>query len=159
MLFWSLLIDLNCLPKDCNYCDLDKLHFAIGCFYIFGPQIVYARLLDLNILLQKTLHNLIFAVIDFLNSCQVLLLMHVVGINSFTSMVSLPAELIKSASEFRAKVEKLKTSRVEEIEHGKSESMCLQNGDIVKANQGFGEHWCSLTKLVSFNLIMWNESQ
>ncbi|KAL3512324.1 hypothetical protein ACH5RR_025041 [Cinchona calisaya] len=63
------------------------------------------------------------------------------------SMHDMFEELIKTASEFRAKVEKLKTSRIEETEHGRAERMCLLNGDIMRANQGSGLFGAKLEEL------------
>ncbi|XP_027121918.2 protein MIS12 homolog [Coffea eugenioides] len=54
------------------------------------------------------------------------------------SMDDMLKELIKYSSEFHAKVDKLRSSRFEDIEHGRAERIHMLNGDISKANRRFG---------------------
>lgn len=49
-------------------------------------------------------------------------------------------ELVKTASEFQAKVDMMNARRREEIECGKAERMHISNGEILKETRPIGEH-------------------
>lgn len=49
-------------------------------------------------------------------------------------------ELVKTASEFQAKVDMMNDRRREEIECGKAERMHISNGEILKETRPIGEH-------------------
>ena len=69
---------------------------------------------------------------------------------AFSQISYFPTELVKTASEFQAKVDMMKARGVEEIEYGRAERMHKSNGEILKATRPAGGHKCNLSHTLKF---------